>query len=82
MDNQAATPRCDELAREHQRIMAGPSAPGVVQDWIALAQQLERECIRITEDLTAARLSLYEVAAQRNELHATLEKCSIHAETQ
>lgn len=39
----AATPRCDELAREHMRIMAGPSAPGVSQDWIALAQKLERE---------------------------------------
>ena len=37
------TPRCDALAREHQRLMAGPSHPGVVYDWIALAQALEHE---------------------------------------
>lgn len=50
------TPRCDKLALEHRRIMAPPYAPGVIQDWIALAQKLECElqeaqkaCVLLTE---------------------------------
>lgn len=46
MNNLDNTPRCDELAREHMRLrdMGGTSQnPGIVPDWIALAQTLERE---------------------------------------
>jgi hypothetical protein len=37
------TPRCDALAREHDRPMLRNTEAGKLEDWIALAQQLERE---------------------------------------
>jgi flagellar biosynthesis chaperone FliJ len=49
---------------------------------IARANQVTIERDRLKEDLSAARQSLYEVAAQRNELHATLQKLSIDGVSQ
>jgi hypothetical protein len=46
----ALTPRADWLAREHQRIKADCNSPGVVQDWIALAQKLERDLAEESRD--------------------------------
>lgn len=66
------TPSCDALAREHIRINAAASSPGVVPDWIALAQSLERELAEVRADLSTARQSLYEVADQRNDAHRRL----------
>lgn len=58
------TPRCDELAREHARIMAGHRDAGVVQDWIALAQKLEREYAE-SRAIDGRRLQLYQDAMDK-----------------
>lgn len=56
--------------------------PQTIQGCYDEIDRLQREIATLKEDLSAARQSLYEVAAQRNDLHATLEKHSVNAEVQ
>lgn len=62
-----ATPRCDKLAQAHLKIGADSSSAGVMADWIALAQTLERDLRDLMEAMEPPKARVYtqeEIAAK------------------